>query len=37
MGTFSVIVLKPLTEPLAKLGAIVKGPKVKILMLERPP
>ena len=37
MGTFSVIVLKPSTEPLAKLGAITKRPQVKILMLERPP
>ena len=37
METFSVIVVKPLTEPLAKLGAITKRPQVKILMLERPP
>jgi hypothetical protein len=37
METFSVIVLKPLTEPLPKLGSVAKRPQVKILMFERPP
>ena len=37
MGTLSIIELKPLFKALSQLGAIVKRPKVKILVLERPP
>ena len=37
MRAFSVVVIKPLTEALAKFGAVAKRPQVKILMLERPP
>jgi len=37
MRTLSTIELKPLSEALSQLGAIVKRPKVKILILQRPP
>src|SRR5210317_836441 len=37
MGTLSIIELKPLSKALSQLGAIVKRPKIKILILQRPP
>ena len=37
MGAFPVIVIKPLTESLTELGSVTKRPKVKVLILDRPP
>lgn len=37
MGTLSIIEPRPLSKTLSELGAIVKRPKVKILVLECPP
>jgi hypothetical protein len=37
MGPLSVVKPKPLLQTAAQLGAIVKRPKVKILVLECPP